>query len=58
MKVTNHDNAERTCFTCANSFVDEDSYHDTYLCCVKRNGEVVEDDESCEDWNRQAVKWE
>lgn len=51
MKVTNHDNAERTCFTCANSFVDEDSYHDTYLCCVKRNGEIVEDDESCEDWN-------
>jgi len=51
MKVTNHDNTERTCFTCANAFVDEDQYHDTYLCCVLRNGEIVEDDDSCDDWN-------
>lgn len=51
MIVTDHDKCEKTCFTCSNAFVDEDQYHDTYLCCVLRDGEVVEDNGSCDDWN-------
>lgn len=51
MKIINHDDAERTCLTCANAFVDEDLDHNTYLCCVKCNGDVVEDDDTCDEWN-------
>jgi len=51
MKITNHNDVEHCCLTCANAFVDEDQYHDTYLCCVLRNGDIVEDNDSCDDWN-------
>ena len=44
---TNHDDAERSCFTCANAFVDDDDN----LVCVLQNGEQVNDDNSCDDWN-------
>ena len=47
MKITNHDDVERSCFTCANAFVDDDDN----LVCVLRNGEQTNDDDSCEDWN-------
>ena len=47
MKITNHDDAERSCFTCANAFVDDDDN----LVCVLQNGEQVNDDDSCDDWN-------
>ena len=51
MKATNHDDAEKICLTCANAFVSEDSYHDTYLCCVLQDGDCVEDDDTCGEWN-------
>jgi hypothetical protein len=47
MKITNHDDAERTCFTCADAFVDDDDN----LVCVKHNAKIVKDDDTCKDWN-------
>lgn len=40
-------NKEGTCFDCANSHVDdEDKLH-----CIIKDGIIVEDDDSCEEYN-------
>lgn len=45
-KVTNHDEAEKTCFTCANGFVDDDDF----IICVL-DGKSRDDDQTCDEWN-------
>lgn len=50
MKIVQRDTIERTCFTCANSFVDDDDK----LHCMAENHDhekTVEDDQTCDDWN-------
>lgn len=38
---------ENICFYCANSYIDdEDKLH-----CIKKDGIIVEDDNTCEDYN-------
>ena len=49
MKITNHDDAERTCFTCSNAFVNDDTDCVDLFCVIKVK--FVEDDDSCDDWN-------
>lgn len=45
-KITRREDAEKTCFTCACSAVDDcDRLH-----CLE-SGEIVNDDDTCEDWN-------
>ena len=46
MKVVDHDEAEKTCFTCSNAFVDED---DLLICCL--DGRSRDDDQTCDEWN-------
>ena len=42
-----HDNCKHDCFSCANAFIDDsDKLH-----CVLKDGQVVNDDGSCEGWN-------
>jgi len=51
VRIVNHDDADKVCLTCANAFVTEDSYHDTYLCCILQDGGFVDDDDTCDEWN-------
>ena len=46
MKITDHDEAEKTCFTCANAFTDED---DLIICAL--DGRSRDDDQTCKEWN-------
>lgn len=46
MKVVDHDEAEKTCFTCSNAFVDED---ELIICCL--DGRSRDDDQTCDEWN-------
>ena len=46
MRITDHEEAERTCFTCANAFVDDD---DLIICVL--DGRSRDDDQTCEKWN-------
>lgn len=46
MEVTDHDEAERTCFTCANAFVDD---NDCIICIL--DGRSRDDDQTCDEWN-------
>ena len=45
-KVTSHDEAEKTCFNCANGFVDDD---DLIICVL--DGRTRDDDQTCDEWN-------
>jgi hypothetical protein len=47
------DDVIRTCQTCAHAYVDEDTYHDTYLCCDLFDGDLVDDNESCDCWRQK-----
>ena len=47
MRITNHDDAERSCFTCSNAFVDDEGN----LVCVEHDAKIVEVNETCDDWN-------
>jgi hypothetical protein len=38
---------KKDCFNCSNSFVDDEGN----LHCVKQNGKIVEENETCEEWN-------
>ena len=46
MRVTDHDETEKTCFTCANAFVDDD---DLIICVL--DGRSRDDDQTCDNWN-------
>ena len=49
MKIVNHDDAERSCFNCASSFVNDLDK----LVCIE-SGEVISDEndgKDCEGWN-------
>ena len=42
-----HDNCKHDCFSCANAFTDDNDK----LRCVLKDGQFVNDDDSCEGWN-------
>ena len=46
MKVTHHYEAERTCFTCANAFVND---NDCIVCAI--DGRSRDDDQTCDEWS-------
>ena len=50
MRIVNHDDAEKNCLTCANSFIRDDFDYVDRLWCVEKN-KVVEEDSVCDEWN-------
>ena len=46
MKATGHDEVERTCFNCANAFVDG---NDRIVCIL--DGRNKDDNQTCDKWN-------
>ena len=38
---------KKDCFNCSNSFVDDEGN----LHCMKQEGKIVEENQTCEDWN-------
>ena len=47
--ICDHDEVQKICYFCANAFVDD---KDRLRCYSKNgNGRVVNDEDSCDDWN-------
>ena len=47
--IYDHDEAQKTCFLCANAFVDDEDH--LHCCSESGNGKVVNDEDTCDDWN-------
>ena len=50
MKIADHNEVQKDCFSCANAFVDD---NDRLHCMAPGHNheDVVDDDNVCEDWN-------